>query len=378
MASSEGLGLVKRSASDDDDDCGSSGEAAIHEESAGIIPKKTTTVEIPLRKSEPATENSKKKTTISSLTPDLKTLVSNIIKPGSLAPLKHLLIQSETGSKKSLDTKNSISSLIAAVKARENLTIKPAAPVISAAPVVSAASSSLSTNNNATDSVKKGSVSDAAVAPSTTADSVRRGNLDEKVKSKVADAGKSILAAIDDKEGLRAALAKAIDRVEKVVANKNGVLAPKKGAEKKNETKPAVTTSSAAANATQSAVNTTATADKSTDISNTTVSRNATVAAEPEKAPVKAVEKDPYAEIAMGPDKPKIPELKGEDGETPGGGSLMKLGDQGVQSMGDGAGAAAAAAGGGGGGKMEPLAGMHDVGGLLDSLTDKVNLAGEY
>merc|ERR1719193_1177076 len=54
-----------------------------------------------------------------------------------------------------------------------------------------------------------------------------------KTDIKVAEAGKSILAAIDDKEGLRAALAKAIDRVEKVVANKNGAL--KELAEKKGE-----------------------------------------------------------------------------------------------------------------------------------------------
>ena len=43
-------------------------------------------------------------------------------------------------------------------------------------------------------------------------------------RSEIYFSGKSILAAIDDKEGLRAALAKAIDRVEKVVANKNGAL----------------------------------------------------------------------------------------------------------------------------------------------------------
>ncbi|XP_065666200.1 uncharacterized protein LOC100202793 [Hydra vulgaris] len=68
---------------------------------------------------------------------------------------------------------------------------------------------------------------------------------------------------------------------------------------------------------------------------------------QPKEAP------DPYAEIAAGPDRPKIPVLKTDDPSS-------DLAPMKMETMKN----------------FKPLSGQHDVGGLLDSLTDKLNAGG--
>ena len=70
---------------------------------------------------------------------------------------------------------------------------------------------------------------------------------------------------------------------------------------------------------------------------------------EPKEAP------DPYAEIAAGPDRPKIPVLKTDDQSS-------DLAPMKMETMKN----------------FKPLSGQHDVGGLLDSLTDKLNAGGKH
>ena len=113
----------------------------------------------------------------------------------------------------------------------------------------------------------------------------------------------------------------------------------------------------------------TADTSKSTAAATTTATKTSDKTAAPVAAATPAKAKpapDPYAEIAEGPDKPKLPELK--TGDDNGGAPLMRLGDNGgVQQMAE---SGAHMKGG------KPLEGQHDVGGLLDSLTDKLNAGG--
>lgn len=330
--------------------------------------------------------------------------------------------------KKTIDPKVSLSNLIAAMKSK-------------------ALSSFLGTlSNNAKGLARKSSDIRSSSQESTKSklESLLAGEKkdeaakEEKGKTeKVVDAGKSILAAIDDKEGLRAALAKAIDRVEKVVANKNGlastrlagkleeinasnstkagkdelegIIASKTKESKNSETedidgkneKQDLTKLVTQKNNTNSERNRKEenkyTLDNNnnnttipTDDSNVTLSKSANeglstieniTTSEKKNSTTNAPpqsELDPYAEIAMGPDKPKIPELKGEDDSAAAQTGAIKLGATNPSgNIGDGGGDS------GEGGTTassqtahsKPLAGMHDVGGLLDSLTDKVNLA---
>ena len=81
-----------------------------------------------------------------------------------------------------------------------------------------------------------------------------------------------------------------------------------------------------------------------------------------EKGPTSKKPLDPYAEIASGPDRPKLPELKTDDEAK----SAAVAADKTTTTAPDE--------------KETPaqlLSGQHDVGGLLDSLTDKLNAAGK-
>ena len=148
--------------------------------------------------------------------------------------------------------------------------------------------------------------------------------------------GKSSLAT-DPAKAIKATLSKAIEKVEKVIANKNAnQITPHKG--EVRESKPT---------------------ESSKSTSNNTLTTTKTIS-EPS---VKATLKDPYTEIALGPDRPKIPDLKSDSAENS---NVMRMGEGDVKSS-----ATSAAMKG-----EKPLAGEHDVGGLLDRLTDKLNSGG--
>lgn len=170
--------------------------------------------------------------------------------------------------------------------------------------------------------------------------------------SKVAEKGlgKSSLAT-DPTKAIKATLSKAIEKVEKVIATKNAnQITPQKAdvrAAKPAEAKQSTSSSS------PSTTNASA-KSKNPD--------TAVVSAASVKAPVK----DPYAEIALGPDRPKIPDLKRDSSDNT---NVMNMGEGEAKSMGSSAPAAAMQSG-------KPLAGEHDVGGLLDRLTDKLNSGG--
>lgn len=148
----------------------------------------------------------------------------------------------------------------------------------------------------------------------------------------------------DPTKVIKATLSKAIEKVEKVIASKNAnLITPEKAITRSKEPSEKAKTQSVAA----------------------PKSKEASPSPPVIKSPVKAPVKDPYAEIAMGPDRPKVPELKsdsnGDDGPVMRmSNGEMKPADLGSSSFKD----------------SKPLAGQHDVGGLLDRLTDKLNSGG--
>ena len=84
-----------------------------------------------------------------------------------------------------------------------------------------------------------------------------------------------------------------------------------------------------------------------------------------EKGPTFNKPLDPYAEIASGPDRPKLPELKTDD-EAKSAAEAAEAAEKINANVSDEKEMPA-----------QPLSGQHDVGGLLDSLTDKLNAAGK-
>ena len=162
-------------------------------------------------------------------------------------------------------------------------------------------------------------------------------NIQEKLLHKKVTTGKLTLENDEKKSmtknnttlgGLKSTLNSAIDKIQKLVAHK----------EKKTE-------------------NSTKDVDgkQSTDL----IPANDTTK---EKGPTSKKPLDPYAEIASGPDRPKLPELKTDDEAK----SAAVAADKTTTT--------ASAE------KETPaqlLSGQHDVGGLLDSLTDKLNAAGK-
>lgn len=162
-------------------------------------------------------------------------------------------------------------------------------------------------------------------------------NIQEKLLHKKVTTGKLTLENDEKKSmtknnttlgGLKSTLNSAIDKIQKLVAHK----------EKKTE-------------------NSTKDVDgkQSTDL----ILANDTTK---EKGPTSKKPLDPYAEIASGPDRPKLPELKTDDEAK----SAAVAADKTTTTASDE--------------KETPaqlLSGQHDVGGLLDSLTDKLNAAGK-
>lgn len=178
---------------------------------------------------------------------------------------------------------------------------------------------------------------------------------------------KATLSTTSENKGLKATLAKAIAKVEKVVASKNAA-----------QRKIITTVDKPITNLLEKdkAIVNSFEKDKpilNPNFKNKTIDASKKTSDNATATKPKAAPPDPYAEIAAGPDRPKLPELKGADTAGASDGPLMKLGSGG--------------GGGGGGGSAEqvvsdsakgakPLSGQHDVGGLLDSLTDKLNAAG--
>ena len=185
---------------------------------------------------------------------------------------------------------------------------------------------------------------------------------------------------MDPSTAIKATLSKAIEKVEKVIAVKNAKeITPAKAAVR-SPSKPTSSSSSwssTTAGQTKASgknlTNTTNTGSgKSTTTSNGgSASSSANKSSSSSTAPQKSAEKttidDPYAEIAMGPDRPKIPELKSDAGDAS---PVMKMSGGEMKPVNSMSADPAAR-------NAKPLGGEHDVGGLLDRLTDKLNSGGK-
>lgn len=194
----------------------------------------------------------------------------------------------------------------------------------------------------------------------------------EKASSK-----SNLATATDPASAIKATLSKAIEKVEKVIAVKNAKqITPVKAVVRSS---PSISPSSPSSttptndkeqhhtSATSAVTGQTKSSGAATDSgksssSTSTQAANAKTAPAPEKVTIK----DPYAEIAAGPDRPKIPELKSDAGDSS---PVMKM--QGGEMKPVNSFSADPAAR-----NAKPLAGEHDVGGLLDRLTDKLNSGG--
>ena len=166
-------------------------------------------------------------------------------------------------------------------------------------------------------------------------------NIQEKLLNKKVITGKLTLENDEKKSmtkntttlsGLKSTLNSAIDKIQKLVAHK----------EKKTE-------------------NSTKDIDGKQNIDLTPA--NGTTK---EKGPTYAKPLDPYAEIASGPDRPKLPELKTDDEAKAAAADAADAAEKTTATLSDQKET-----------PVQPLSGQHDVGGLLDSLTDKLNAAGK-
>ena len=165
-------------------------------------------------------------------------------------------------------------------------------------------------------------------------------NIQEKLLNKKVITGKLTLENDEKKSmtkntttlsGLKSTLNSAIDKIQKLVAHK----------EKKTE-------------------NSTKDIDGKQNID--LIPGNGTTK---EKGPTSTKPLDPYAEIASGPDRPKLPELKTDD-EAKAAADAADAAEKTTATLSDQKET-----------PVQPLSGQHDVGGLLDSLTDKLNAAGK-
>lgn len=165
-------------------------------------------------------------------------------------------------------------------------------------------------------------------------------NIQEKLLNKKVITGKLTLENDEKKSmtkntttlsGLKSTLNSAIDKIQKLVAHK----------EKKTE-------------------NSTKDVDGKQNID--LIPANGTTK---EKGPTSKKPLDPYAEIASGPDRPKLPELKTDD-EAKAAADAADAAEKTTATLSDQKET-----------PVQPLSGQHDVGGLLDSLTDKLNAAGK-
>ena len=166
-------------------------------------------------------------------------------------------------------------------------------------------------------------------------------NIQEKLLNKKVITGKLTLENDEKKSmtkntttlsGLKSTLNSAIDKIQKLVAHK----------EKKTE-------------------NSTKDIDGKQNID--LIPANGTTK---EKGPTSKKPLDPYAEIASGPDRPKLPELKTDDEAKAAAADAADAAEKTTATLSDQKET-----------PVQPLSGQHDVGGLLDSLTDKLNAAGK-
>ena len=166
-------------------------------------------------------------------------------------------------------------------------------------------------------------------------------NIQEKLLNKKVITGKLTLEKDEKKSmtkntttlsGLKSTLNSAIDKIQKLVAHK----------EKKTE-------------------NSTKDIDGKQNID--LIPANGTTK---EKGPTSTKPLDPYAEIASGPDRPKLPELKTDDEAKAPAADAADAAEKTTATLSDQKET-----------PVQPLSGQHDVGGLLDSLTDKLNAAGK-
>lgn len=166
-------------------------------------------------------------------------------------------------------------------------------------------------------------------------------NIQEKLLNKKVITGKLTLENDEKKSmtkntttlsGLKSTLNSAIDKIQKLVAHK----------EKKTE-------------------NSTKDVDGKQNID--LIPANGTTK---EKGPTSKKPLDPYAEIASGPDRPKLPELKTDDEAKAAAADAADAAEKTTATLSDQKET-----------PVQPLSGQHDVGGLLDSLTDKLNAAGK-
>ena len=166
-------------------------------------------------------------------------------------------------------------------------------------------------------------------------------NIQEKLLNKKVITGKLTLENDEKKSmtkntttlsGLKSTLNSAIDKIQKLVAHK----------EKKTE-------------------NSTKDIDGKQNID--LIPANGTTK---EKGPTYTKPLDPYAEIASGPDRPKLPELKTDDEAKAAAADAADAAEKTTATLSDQKET-----------PVQPLSGQHDVGGLLDSLTDKLNAAGK-
>lgn len=162
--------------------------------------------------------------------------------------------------------------------------------------------------------------------------------------------------ANDPSKSIKATLSKAIEKVEKVIASRNAnLITPNKQDDNPAKADTSNQTKEIPAAGIKENVKTNTPAEA--DVKNKTTTP---VTSSPiERTKDNKKNGDPYAEIAAGPDRPKIPELKTgnvEENDSP----VMKLNNGEVKAN-----------------NGKPLTGQHDVGGLLDRLTDKLNKEGK-
>ena len=157
------------------------------------------------------------------------------------------------------------------------------------------------------------------------------------LKIEKGSAKSNLATSSDPAKAIKATLSKAIEKVEKVIANKNANLIKTGDSRTKSGSDSSKSTKS----------------DSKPSV--------------PVKMAAPAAPKDPYAEIAMGPDRPKIPELKSDAGDSS---PVMKMANGEMKPVSSGSTDPAMR-------NAKPLAGEHDVGGLLDRLTDKLNSGGK-
>ena len=195
------------------------------------------------------------------------------------------------------------------------------------------------------------------------------------IKHEKAASKSNFATATDPSNAIKATLSKAIEKVEKVIAVKNAKEITPAKAVVRSASKPTSSVANgkeqhqAPTSQTKSSSATTGKPSSTSTQSSIGGGSGAEKAAGIAHAAEKVTVKDPYAEIALGPDRPKIPELKSDAGDAS---PVMKMQGGEMKPVNNLLSSDPAAR------NAKPLAGEHDVGGLLDRLTDKLNSGGIY